>query len=100
MPFWRSFHFYFAHRVMHPWFTPWYIPDIGKFLFENSHILHHLSENPTVWSGVSMHPLEGVIYMSACVFPCIFMHHPIVIWIIKIDLILRAIIAHDGYSFP
>lgn len=47
-----------------------------------------------------MHPLEGVIYMSACVLPCIFMHHPILIWIVKIDLVLRAIIGHDGYSFP
>jgi len=71
MPFWRNVHFYFAHRVMHPWFTK-YIPDVGEFLFNNAHYLHHKSQNVTAWSGISMHPIEGIVYMSAIIIPCFF----------------------------
>ena len=39
-PFWRDSHFYLIHRVMHPWNTTW-IPDIGHYLFEYAHYIHH-----------------------------------------------------------
>lgn len=40
IPFWRDSHFYVIHRFIHPWNTVW-IPDLGHYLFEYSHYLHH-----------------------------------------------------------
>jgi len=56
--------------------------------------------NITAWSGISMHPIEGFIYEHAAVFPCMFFHHPTIIWFTKIHLTLAAILGHDGYDFP
>jgi len=98
-PFWRDAHFYFVHRVMHPWNTV-YMPDVGQFLYDHGHYLHHKSTNFTAWSGVSMHPVEGIIYMTGMIVPCFFSHHAILLWIIKIDLIYKAVLGHDGYDFP
>jgi len=60
-----------AHRAMHPWNTgesPYYIirciPDFGYYLFKYVHSYHHLSENTTILSGHSMHPVDGVFYTS------------------------------------
>ena len=99
IPLWRDTHFYICHRSMHPWFTT-KIPDIGAWLYNNAHYLHHMSDNYTVWSGISMHPIEGFLYESACLVPCLFLHHPLIIFIIKVDCTYKAILGHDGYDFP
>lgn len=44
MPIWRDAHFYFTHRSMHHWDTK-YIPDVGKWLYDIAHSVHHLSRN-------------------------------------------------------
>jgi sterol desaturase/sphingolipid hydroxylase (fatty acid hydroxylase superfamily) len=51
---WGDFHFYCVHRMLH-------IP----FLYKNVHKIHHESFNPNPWSGLSFHPVEGVIYFSS-----------------------------------
>ena len=84
---------------MHPWNTK-YIPDIGKILYDHGHYLHHLSDNYNVWSGISMHPLEGFLYETAVVIPLLFTHHPLMLFFIKVDLSYKAILGHDGYDFP
>ena len=99
MPTWRDGHFYFIHRGMHPWNTTWF-PDIGHYLFKYGHAEHHESINFTAFSGISMHPIEGFIYETACFVPCFFYHHPILIWMVKLDLLYKAVLVHDGYSFP
>ena len=43
-PFWRDGHFYWVHRLIHPWNTEW-VPDLGYYLFEYAHYLHHQSMN-------------------------------------------------------
>jgi hypothetical protein len=49
--YWRLTHFWFVHRMMHPWRTKW-VPDLGKVLYKHVHSLHHKSYNPsTVWIG-------------------------------------------------
>jgi sterol desaturase/sphingolipid hydroxylase (fatty acid hydroxylase superfamily) len=98
-PFWRDTHFYFIHRVMHKWNTK-RIPDIGKFLYKHVHSYHHKSRNIQPWSGISMHPVEGLMYMSACLVPCLFWHHPLLINIVKIELVISAVVGHDGHDFP
>ena len=52
---WRHFHFYFAHRGIHPWFhrkSSWKRFDLGQWLYDNAHSLHHKSYNPGPWSGL------------------------------------------------
>jgi sterol desaturase/sphingolipid hydroxylase (fatty acid hydroxylase superfamily) len=99
MPFWRDGHFYFVHRAMHRWNTTT-IPDVGEWLYKVAHSLHHKSKNFEPWSGISMHPIEGIMYESATLIPLFFFHHPLVIHVIKIDLTLSAVLGHDGYDFP
>ena len=107
MPYWRLAHFYCVHRMMHKWHTrsseSWLlrqVPDFGDFLYKNVHALHHLSKNPTAWSGVSMHPVESTIYYTAMLIPVLLGAHPIVLFYTKFDLTMAALIGHDGYGFP
>lgn len=99
MPFWRDGHFYWIHRAMHPWNKPG-IPDLGKFLYKHVHSHHHKSYNPTALSGISMHPVEGFIYETAAVLPCLFFHHPALVLLIKIQLGVFAFLGHDGHDNP
>jgi sterol desaturase/sphingolipid hydroxylase (fatty acid hydroxylase superfamily) len=74
--YWRLTHFWFIHRGMHPWFKKGsavgkYFPDIGKLMYTHVHKLHHYSYNPTTWSGLSMHPVEGTIYFTAALIPAL-----------------------------
>ena len=65
--YWREFHFYWCHRMIHPWFkkgSPLKSVDIGQFLYTHFHSLHHKSYNPGPWSGLSMHPVEHFFYYS------------------------------------
>lgn len=97
--FWRDFHFWWAHRLIHDWDTT-YIPDLGKWLYKNAHYVHHQSRNSQPWSGISMHPIEGLIYETAVFVPLFFFHHPILINFIKIDLNYSAVLGHDGHEYP
>ena len=85
--------------MMHPWRLK-NIPDIGRILYNYSHSLHHKDQNFSVWSGISMHPLEGFFYESANIVPCFFSHHPSILLICKIHLSLMAMWGHDGYDSP
>ena len=40
IPTWRDGHFYWVHRFMHKWNTTW-IPDVGEWMYNNAHYLHH-----------------------------------------------------------
>ena len=99
MPAWREGHFYIVHRFMHPWRTT-LLPDFGKFMYKHVHALHHKSYNPSSWSGISMHPVEGFLYETACVIPCFFLHHPLMVLLVKFHLNVLAQIGHDGYDDP
>ncbi len=61
MPVYRDAHFYMIHRFMHPWRTT-RVNDVGKFMYKHVHSLHHKSSNPSAWSGISMHPVEGFLF--------------------------------------
>jgi sterol desaturase/sphingolipid hydroxylase (fatty acid hydroxylase superfamily) len=54
--YFRYLHFYFVHRWIH-----W------KPLYKVAHSLHHRNLNVGPWSGLSMHPIEHLVYFS-CVF--------------------------------
>ena len=55
IPFWREFHFYWIHRVIH-----W------KPLYKHVHYLHHKNVNPGPWSGLAMHPVEHILISASC----------------------------------
>ena len=63
---WGQFHFYWTHRLMH--WPP---------LYRAGHFLHHRNINPGPWSGLSMHPIEHVIFFSGVLIHWIVPSHPI-----------------------
>jgi len=64
--FLRQIHFFFIH-----WASHW------KPLFKISHYLHHKNINIGPWSGLSMHPIEHLLYFSGVLFHWIIPSHPI-----------------------
>jgi sterol desaturase/sphingolipid hydroxylase (fatty acid hydroxylase superfamily) len=64
--FWRQFHFYWVHRLIH-----W------KPLYNAIHFVHHKNVNVGPWSGVAMHPLEHLVYFSVGMIHWILPSHPI-----------------------
>lgn len=58
--------FYFVHRLLH--WPP---------LYRVAHKLHHRNTNPGPWSGLSMHPIEHLMYFSTILLFFIIPSHPI-----------------------
>ena len=63
---WSSMHFYWVHRMLH--WPP---------LYRIAHALHHRNVNIGPWSGISMHPIEHVIYFSAFLIHFVVASHPL-----------------------
>ena len=53
IPVWESFYFYWIHRLLH------------TDLFYRFHALHHRNTDIGPWSGLSMHPVEHVLYFGS-----------------------------------
>ena len=66
IPHLRAHHFYFTHRLTH-----W------KPLYKAAHYLHHKNTNTGPWSGLSMHPIEHLIYFSGAILHWIIPSHPL-----------------------
>lgn len=66
VPFIHEVGFYFAHRLLH--WPP---------LYRVAHAVHHRNVNPGPWSGLSMHPIEHVIYFSTILLYFVIPGHPI-----------------------
>jgi sterol desaturase/sphingolipid hydroxylase (fatty acid hydroxylase superfamily) len=66
IPFWDSLHFYVVHRILH-----W------KWMYKYVHSVHHRNINVGPWSGMSMHPIEGAIYLSVILIHLILPSHPL-----------------------
>ena len=66
VPFVHEVGFYFAHRFLH--WPP---------LYRIAHQLHHRNTNPGPWSGLSMHPIEHVIYFSSVLIFFVIPAHPV-----------------------
>lgn len=63
---WRVFHFYWSHRITH-----------FPILYKSAHYLHHKNINIGPWSGLSMHPIEHIIYFSCILIHWVVPSHPI-----------------------
>ena len=80
-------HFYFGHRLLHT-----------KLLYRRFHALHHKNTHIGPWAGLSMHPVEHVIYFSTVVVQWLLAVHPVnALFQIQIAVIYAAL-AHTGFE--
>lgn len=86
-PLWISFHFYWIHRFLH-----W--PPMYKI----AHALHHRNTNVGPWSGLSMHPIETVLFFSSVLIHVIIAAHPIHILFNLMHQGLTAATSHTGFE--
>ena len=87
IPMWYALHFYWMHRLEH-----W------KPLYKAIHSVHHRNINTGPWSGISMHPLEHLIYVASPLIHVIIPSSPLhVIYHFQFTM-LAAIITHCGYE--
>lgn len=87
LPIWSAFHFYWVHRLLH-------VP----FLYKRVHALHHRNVNIGPWSGLSMHPVEHLLYLSSLLIHCVIPSHPIHLYFHVIYLGPGAAMSHTGYE--
>ena len=97
---WRYFHFYLAHRFMHAWGFKICGVDFGQVMYDHVHSLHHKSHSPGPFSGLSMHPVEHLIYYSCVLLPLIFGMHPLAFLYCKFHADISPCGGHDGYGNP
>ena len=83
---WIAFHFYWGHRFLH-----WGV------MYKYVHGLHHRNVNVGPWSGISMHPIEHIIYFSSLLIHLVIPSHPIHVMFHGYMLALSAIIGHTGF---
>lgn len=86
-PLWISLHFFLVHFWLH-----W--PPAYKWF----HSLHHRNVIIGPWSGLSMHPVEHLIYFSSILIHCMLAAHPIHILFHMQNQALMAITSHTGFE--
>ena len=86
-PIWISFHFYWIHRLLH--WPP---------LYKVAHGLHHRNTNVGPWSGLSMHPLEHLLFFSSVLIHLIIPTHPLHILFHMQHQSLTAATSHTGFE--
>ena len=87
LPIWSAFHFYWVHRLLH-------VP----FMYKRFHALHHRNVNIGPWSGLSMHPVEHVLYVSSVLVHAVVASHPVHLINHLIYLGPGAAMTHTGYE--
>jgi sterol desaturase/sphingolipid hydroxylase (fatty acid hydroxylase superfamily) len=89
IPFWREFHFYWIHRLIH-----W------RPLYKAVHYLHHKNINPGPWSGLAMHPVEHLLYFSVLLIHLVVPSHPIHMLFNAQHTALTPAGGHHGFEGP
>ena len=86
-PIIHSLHFYFGHRLLHT-----------KLLYKPVHALHHHNVEIGPWSGLSMHPVEHILYFSTVVVQWLLALHPVnALYQIHLAAFLPAL-SHSGFQ--
>ncbi|MEM7379131.1 MAG: sterol desaturase family protein [Pseudomonadota bacterium] len=86
-PVWISFHFYWVHRLLH--WPP---------LYKVAHALHHRNTNIGPWSGLSMHPIEHLLFFSSILIHWVVASHPVHILFHMQHQALTAVTSHAGFD--
>ncbi|PTX56423.1 C-5 sterol desaturase [Litoreibacter ponti] len=87
MPFWRNFHFYWIHRLIH--WPP---------LYRSVHYLHHKNVNVGPWSGLAMHPVEHLLYFSCLLIHLVVPSHPLHMMFNGMATALGPGASHSGFD--
>ncbi len=87
LPMWETTHFFLIHRLIH-----------DNTLYQRVHALHHRNTNVGPWSGLSMHPLEHVIYLSTVLIHFVIPSNPFLVFFHLSYFTLSAATTHTGYQ--
>ncbi len=86
--FWiEGVHFYATHRLLHV--DP---------LYRWAHSLHHRNVNTGPWSGISMHPIEHLIYFSLPFVFLVLPGSPFIVTFALVYLMISASPSHSGFD--
>ncbi|MEO0342753.1 MAG: sterol desaturase family protein [Pseudomonadota bacterium] len=84
---WSSFHFYWVHRLLH-------VP----VLYKIAHSLHHRNVNVGPWSGISMHPIEHLLFYTNFLIHFVIPSHPIHVLFHGYMQSMHPIFSHSGFD--
>ena len=84
---WSSFHFYWVHRLLH-------VPVVYK----HAHSLHHRNVNVGPWSGISMHPLEHLLFYTNFAIHLVVPSHPIHVLFHGYVQSVHPVFSHSGFD--
>ena len=87
VPIWETLYFYLIHRLIH--WPP---------LYRHVHYLHHRNINIGPWSGLSMHPVEHIIYLGSVLIHFVIPANPLLIIYHLQHYTLTAATTHTGYE--
>jgi len=87
IPFCQAGHFFFIHRLLH-----W------RPLYRLAHAVHHRNVVIGPWSGISMHPVEHLIYFSSVLVHLVVPTHPLHLIFHLHVLVLSAVQSHAGFA--
>ena len=87
IPLWSSFHFYWIHRLLH--WPP---------LYRAAHSLHHRNVNVGPWTGISMHPVEHVLYFSSVLIHFVVPSDPVHVLFHLYVQALSPAFSHSGFD--
>ncbi|MEO0486530.1 MAG: sterol desaturase family protein [Pseudomonadota bacterium] len=84
---WSSFHFYWVHRLLHV-----------RFFSKRAHALHHRNVNVGPWSGISMHPLEHLLFYTNFAIHAVLASHPIHVLFHGYMQSIHPVFSHSGFE--
>ena len=87
IPIWSSLHFYWVHRALH--WPP---------LYRLAHALHHRNVNVGPWSGISMHPIEHLIFYTTFLIHFVVPSHPLHLLFHGYMQSLHPVCSHSGFD--
>ncbi len=86
IPIWESFYFYWIHRALH-----------SRVLYQ-FHALHHRNTDIGPWSGLSMHPVEHVMYFGTVIIHFVVPTHPVHLIFHLMFYAIYAVTTHTGFE--
>ncbi len=87
IPMWETTHFFLIHRLIHT-----------SKIYQRVHALHHRNTNVGPWSGLSMHPVEHIVYLSTVLIHFIIPSTPFLVAFHLMYFTLSAATTHTGYQ--
>ena len=70
----------------------------SRALFRSVHALHHRNTNVGPWSGLSMHPVEHLLFFSSVLVHWLVAAHPVHILVHMQHQALTAATSHTGFE--